>query len=90
MEKKKSSKHIVTGKQHTIIVEALRGNNKGLTSFQLRDDYSIGDPPARIGDLKRKGFDIHTTYGKEVDRNGQEHDRVARYFLLSEPVGVAA
>ncbi len=87
---KKSSRHIITSKQHIIIVDALRGNNQGMSSFQLRDEYSIGDPPARIGDLKRKGFNIHTVYGKEVDRNGQEHERVARYWLISEPKQEAA
>ncbi len=87
---KKTLKNMLTNNQHIIIINELRGNNQGVTSLTFRFKFSIIDPPARISELKAKGYKFQTTYGIELDLLDQPHDRVARYFLLSEPVGVAA
>ncbi len=88
--KKKSTRDMLTKKQHITMISALRGNNKGLTSLDFRYQYSIIDPPARICELKRKGYQFYITYNTEYDHAGQPHERVARYFLISEPKEVAA
>lgn len=88
--KKKTLKNMLTRQQHITMISELRGNNKGVSSLQFRLEHSIIDPPARITELKAKGYEFHTTYGTEYDHLKQPHGRVARYFLISEPKGVAA
>ena len=81
---KKPIKNTITAKQHKTVLEALRNNPNGLNTFEIRDDFSISDPPARIGELKRKGVNILTKYKRAIDRNGQEHNGVAHNWLISE------
>ncbi len=88
--KKKTTKNMLTKQQHITMIKELRGNNKGVSSLQFRLEHSIIDPPARITELKAKGYKFQTTYGTELDHLDQPHERIARYFLLSEPKQEAA
>ena len=93
MDKKKATpksspkklQNMLTRQQHITMINELRGNSKGVTSLQFRHEFSIIDPPARICELKAKGFKFQIHYGTELDHLDQPHERVARYFLISEP-----
>lgn len=88
--KKKTLKKMLTNQQQITMIGELRDNRAGVTSLEFRFNHSIIDPPARITELKAKGYKFHTTYGTELDHLGQPHERVARYFLISEPKQEAA
>lgn len=90
MDKKKSTRKMLTRQQHITIIGELKKNPQGLTTLYFRFTCSIIDPPARITELKALGYVFHTTYGKEPDHLGQPHERIARYQLVSEPKQVAA
>ena len=89
MDKKKTTKNMLTKQQHITMIRELRGNTKGVTSLEFRFNFSIIDPPARVAEMKAKGYEFHTQYNEELDHLGQPHKNIARYFLLSEPTGVA-
>ncbi len=88
--KDKTLRNMLTNQQQITIINELRGNNKGVTSLEFRFNFSIIDPPARITELKAKGYKFHTTYGTELDHLKQPHERVARYWLINEPKQEAA
>jgi hypothetical protein len=90
MDKTKTTRKILTRQQHITIIRELKNAPQGLTSLDFRFVFSIIDPPARVCELKTLGYLFHTTYGNELDHLGQAHERVARYFLISEPKQVAA
>jgi hypothetical protein len=90
MSKPKTTRKMLTNQQQITMIGELRGNSKGVTSLDFRFNFSIIDPPARVCELKTLGYLFHTTYGNELDHLGQAHERVARYFLISEPKQVAA
>ena len=90
MSKTKTIRKMLANQQQITMIGELRGNTKGVTSLDFRFNFSIIDPPARISKLKSMGYKFHTTYGEELDHLNQPHERVARYFLISEPKQVAA
>jgi hypothetical protein len=90
MSKTKTTGKLLTRQQHITIIRELKNSDQGLTSLDFRFLFSIIDPPARVCELKTLGYLFHTTYGNELDHLGQAHERVARYFLISEPKQVAA
>jgi hypothetical protein len=90
MSKTKTIRRMLTRQQHITIIRELKNAAQGLTSLDFRFLFSIIDPPARVCELKTLGYLFHTTYGNELDHLGQAHERVARYFLISEPKQVAA
>ena len=83
----KTDKSTSTNAQHTRIVEALREGPK--TTCELRA-IGIFQTSARIFGLRALGYDIHTTLFNGLAADGLNHERMARYSLLSEPKGGAA
>jgi hypothetical protein len=90
MSKTNTTCKMLTRQQHIVIIRELKNSDQGLTSLDFRFLFSIIDPPARVCELKTLGYLFHTTYGNELDHLGQAHERVARYFLISQPKQVAA
>ena len=72
--------------QRRRILEVLRIRPQ--TSYDLRR-LGIYQAPARIKELRDKGYHITTDPVVIVDRDGYHHARVALYTLVSEPVEVA-
>lgn len=71
-----------TGEQYKRILEALR--TRGQTSYDLRR-LGIYQAPARIKELRDKGYAITTDPVVIVDADGFRHARVALYSLIAEP-----
>ena len=76
-------KSTATDAQRHRIIEALRLRPQ--TSYDLRR-LGIYQAPARIKELRDKGYHITTDPVVIVDRDGYHHARVALYTLVSEPV----
>ncbi len=68
--------------QRRRILEVLRIRPQ--TSYDLRR-LGIYQAPARIKELREKGYHITTDPVVIVDRDGYHHARVALYTLASEP-----
>lgn len=68
--------------QRRRILEVLRIRPQ--TSYDLRR-LGIYQAPARIKELRDKGYHITTDPVVIVDRDGYHHARVALYTLASEP-----
>jgi hypothetical protein len=90
MDKTKTTRKMLTRQQHITIIRELKNSPQGLTSLYFRFTCSIIDPPARVTELKRMGYEFNTSYSKELDHLGQAHERIARYTLISEPKQEAA
>lgn len=67
-------------------LDLLRSGPK--STIQLRRDGDILAPAARILELKRRGFEIHTERVQQATDCGKLH-RVALYVLLRETGGHA-
>ena len=59
------------------------------TTVQLVREHDILHPPARILQLRKRGFGIATIWVNAETLHGAVH-RVGKYVLLSEPVRGAA
>ena len=59
------------------------------TTVRLTREHDILHPPARILQLRKRGFDIATVWVNVETLHGAVH-RVGKYVLLSEPVRGAA
>lgn len=66
--------------QHAIILAALQTGPK--TSIQLREEYGVMAPSARIVELRRKGHGIDNKKVVAQTNNGVWHKRIAKYFLV--------
>ena len=70
--------------QRARVLDAVRGGPK--STIQLRRDWDVLSPAARILELKRRGFEILTQWVHEATDCGKLH-RVALYVLLRETGG---
>lgn len=75
----------VTEAQRDRILQALR--RRPQTTCDLRK-IGIFQAPARIMELRLRGYLIETTRITLVDQDGYLHKGAARYTLLSEPEGI--
>lgn len=69
------------------VVAALR--NGPVTTVQLVREHDILHPPARVLQLRKRGFDIVTVWVDTETLPGVRH-RVGKYILQGEPKGGAA
>ncbi len=60
----------------------------GATTIELRHGLGVMHPGARIMELRRAGYDIHTRWDHDRTPDGVTH-RVARYVLVREAGGAA-
>ena len=67
--------------QKEIVLNYLRKHHKGLTSIKAFWLWRITRLGARIHELRRKGYEIHTIREDNVFVPGQH----ARYVLIKEP-----
>lgn len=51
-------------------------------TIELRDQYNIYYPPARVFELKEQGADVHVERRRAIDRDGREHYGIAHYTLI--------
>ena len=70
--------------QRARVLDAVRSGPK--STIQLRRDWDVLAPAARILELKRRGFDILTHWVHEATDCGKLH-RVAQYVLMRETGG---
>lgn len=54
-----------------------------ITAQQALNAYGIGRLAARIGDLRKEGYDITTAIIPVTKQNGQQA-RIARYFMRAK------
>lgn len=59
----------------------IAAGRKGVTTLELQETYGVVHPPARILNLRQRGFSILTRMEKTKDSAGRTH-RVGRYFLI--------
>lgn len=59
--------------------------NHGLGSIEGRAAGGMMQLPARIFDLKNRGFEIHRVPETAYGADGLRHVRTVRYFLVREP-----
>jgi hypothetical protein len=77
--------------QLTRLPEILRvQGNHGLGSLEGRAAGAMVQLPARIFDLKNRGFTIASVPETAYGADGLRHTRTARYFLIAEPAQEAA
>lgn len=72
--------------QRARVLDAMRSGPK--STIQLRRDWDVLSPAARVLELKRRGFEILTQWVHEATDCGKLH-RVALYVLLRETGGQA-
>ena len=70
--------------QRARVLDAMRSGPK--STIQLRRDWDVLAPAARVLELKRRGFEILTQWIHEATDCGKLH-RVALYVLLRETGG---
>jgi hypothetical protein len=70
--------------QRSRVLDAMRGGPK--STIQLRRDWDVLAPAARVLELKRRGFEILTRRVHEATECGKLHC-VALYVLLHETGG---
>ena len=70
--------------QRERVLGAMRSGPK--STLQLRRDWDVLSPAARVLELKRRGFEILTQWVHEATDCGKLH-RVALYVLLRETGG---
>jgi len=73
--------------QRARVIQALRTGPK--TTIELRRDWGVMQPAARVFELKARGYIIVTTPVSAHTDDGALHRGVARYVLLSEPQALA-
>lgn len=81
-KRKHSAKSSASEAQRIRALDALRGGAK--TTYDLRR-LGLYQAPARIKELRARGYEITTAPVKIVDDQGFVHDRIALYELVSEP-----
>jgi len=54
--------------------------------FYAEENLNILSLAARILDLRKLGYKIHTDKIKMCDQHGRPHNNCARYVLIAEPV----
>lgn len=54
------------------------------TTIELREQFDIISPPARIFELKARGYNIVKESVTATTAQGRTHNKIARYFLISE------
>ena len=72
--------------QRARVLDAMRSGPK--STIQLRRDWDVLAPAARVLELKRRGFEILTQWVHDPTDCGKLH-RVALYVLLRETGGQA-
>lgn len=70
--------------QRARALDAMRSGPK--STIELRRDWDILSPAARVLELRRRGFDILTHWVQQATDCGQLH-RVALYVLMRETGG---
>ncbi|MNS65880.1 hypothetical protein D3C72_990690 [compost metagenome] len=81
-KRKHHAKSTVAEAQRIRALDALRTGAK--TTYDLRR-LGLYQAPARIKELRSRGYEITTTPVQITDADGFTHDRVAMYTLVSEP-----
>lgn len=66
--------------QRNIILNALKGSPK--TTIELRHDYGVMMPAARIKELREEGHRIDTVRKSCFTDDGIRHNGVAQYVLV--------
>lgn len=78
---------IDTEAQLARLVKALRAGAR--TTVELYRHFDILHPPARVRQLRKRGFEIDTVWVESETLPGIRH-RVGKYVLQGEPKGGAA
>lgn len=68
-----------TENQQSIVLSALRESPK--TTIELRHDYGVMTPAARVKELRENGHRIDTVRITSFTPDGLKHSKVAKYVL---------
>lgn len=68
-----------TENQQNIVLMALRDSPK--TTIELRHDYGVMMPAARVRELREQGYRIDTVRITSLTPDGIKHSKVAKYVL---------
>ena len=68
--------------QRNIVLIALRESHK--TTIELRDDFGVMMPAARIRELRQKGYKINELRLTCFTADGIKHSKVAKYVMCGE------
>ena len=74
--------------QRNIVLMALRESPK--TTIELRDNYGVMMPAARVKELREQGYKINTVRLTCYTADGIKHSKVAKYVLVSEKASEVA
>ena len=74
--------------QRNIVFIALRESPK--TTIDLRDNYGVMMPAARVKELREQGYKIITVRLTCYTADGIKHSKVAKYVLVSEKANEVA
>ena len=66
--------------QRNIILDALKDSPK--TTIELRRDYGVMMPAARVKELRELGYKINTVRTSSFTDDGIKHNGVAQYVLV--------
>jgi Helix-turn-helix domain len=69
--------------QRARVISALRTDPK--TTLELRADWGVLMPAARVFELNERGWQISKITVKATTLDGVEHSGIARYFIVKEP-----
>ncbi len=69
------------GAQLSRVIAALRTGPK--STVELRRDFDVMMPAARVHQLRGKGHEIITLRTTETTECGKSHQRVAKYVLIA-------
>lgn len=68
--------------QRQCVIDALRESVNGLTTIELREQFDVMMPAARVHELRWQfGFNIEKGWTHDTNAQGNRHS-VARYVLL--------
>lgn len=68
--------------QRQCVIDALRESANGLTTIELREQFDVMMPAARVHELRWMfGFNIEKVWTHDTNAQGNRHS-VARYVLL--------
>lgn len=68
-----------TENQQNMVLMALRDSPK--TTIELRHDYGVMMPAARVRELREQGYRIDTVRITSLTPDGIKHSKVAKYVL---------
>lgn len=72
----------IKNQQERLLIALIKAGNAGVSTIECRHVLDVMCPAPRIMELRRRGYNIKTTWSVERTPEGHKH-RVGRYLLIS-------